>query len=521
MKKPAHLGLGFLALALTLSGATKAARADELSDLLDAPDSRWHRGPARYLLDKSEATQFRKLKSDEERKSFIEAFWQRRDPSPGTPENEFKDRFEERLRLAVQRFGPPHGLGWEDDRGEAIALLGAPEQVFVSQREAGPSASASLSPTPGGNAGPGDAGGGPAARRRARFVYEHEVFPGAPNPLELEFTEDSSGGFRLLGRFDFSAPILTGVEHIPVRQPEPEPEVAAAEPEPEPAPPEPEPPAPPTPQRELLDAALAEGAPEPTLPISARLDFYKTKEADTFATVTVSVGEGGEAGDPPIVAARLQKEGEEGESVALEAEDSFAPAAEVDKPATGGDLLFQAGRNVPAGEYSLAAVVKDPATGKIGVVKQAVIAPDFHAEEFQLSSVTLARKVEPAAGESTDAGGRFVLGKDKVIPAANAVFHPGEDVWIYFQIYNTANDSASGQPKLKVSYTFEKVEEKGNRMLGGKPIVQFGSNTVQAYALSVTPAWPEGDYRVTVKVDDQVAGAAASGSVSFKVVKPK
>jgi len=501
-----------------MSGAANPAHADEISNLLDSPDSRWHKGPARYLLDKSEATQFRKLKTDEERKSFIESFWQRRDPSPGTPENEFKDRFADRLRLAVERFGPPKGLGWEDDRGETIALLGAPDQVFISQRDAGPSGATSLAPTPGG--GPADAGGGLAPRRRARFVYDHEAYPGAPKPLEMEFTEDSSGGFRLLGRFDFSAPILTGVEHMTVAQPKPEPEVAAvAEPEPAPEPAAPEPPPPPTPQHELMDEALAEGAPAADLPISARLDFYKTKEADTFATVTVSVDGDAGTGDAPIVAARLSKEGDEAQSVALEAEDSFAPAADADKAVTGGGRLFQGGKNVPAGEYTLSAVVKDPASGKIGLVTRQVVAPDFHSDEFQISSVTLARKVEPAGGGASGVGDHFVLGKDKVIPAANSVFRPGEDVWIYFQIYNTANDPASGQPKLKISYTFEKVEEKGNRMLGGKPIVQFNPSTVQAYALSVTPQWPAGDYRVTVKVEDQVAGASATGSSDFKVVK--
>ena len=88
-----------------------------------------------------------------------------------------------------------------------------------------------------------------------------------------------------------------------------------------------------------------------------------------------------------------------------------------------------------------------------------------------------------------------------------------------FQIYNTASDPASGKPSIRVTYKFEKVEESGNRMLGGRPISQKVSSSVQAYALTVSDKWPEGDYQVQVKAEDLVAKTMASATVPFSVAK--
>lgn len=55
-------------------------------------------------------------------------FWEDRDPTPGTPENEFKQSFFERVRYANENFGVMES-GWRSDRGRIYIKYGQPEEV--------------------------------------------------------------------------------------------------------------------------------------------------------------------------------------------------------------------------------------------------------------------------------------------------------------------------------------------------------------------------------------------------------
>ena len=75
-----------------------------------------------------ERTAFENLRFDEEREHFIENFWLRRDPTPGTPENEFRTEHYERIAYANRRFGWDQP-GWATDRGRILILLGKPDEI--------------------------------------------------------------------------------------------------------------------------------------------------------------------------------------------------------------------------------------------------------------------------------------------------------------------------------------------------------------------------------------------------------
>ena len=51
---------------------------------------KWIEEEVVYIITPVEREVFLKLQTDRERDLFIEAFWRQRDPTPGTPENEFK-----------------------------------------------------------------------------------------------------------------------------------------------------------------------------------------------------------------------------------------------------------------------------------------------------------------------------------------------------------------------------------------------------------------------------------------------
>src|SRR5690606_848578 len=68
--------------------------------------------------------------SGAERRERWERFWERRDPVPATPINEFREQFFERVRVATEQFGEPGRPGWQTDRGEVFIVLGWPDQAF-------------------------------------------------------------------------------------------------------------------------------------------------------------------------------------------------------------------------------------------------------------------------------------------------------------------------------------------------------------------------------------------------------
>ncbi len=83
-----------------------------------------------YIITPKEKEVFRKLENDRERDLFIEEFWKQRDPTPGTPRNEFKDEHYRRLEYAAQKFGKGTPFdGTRTDRGRFYIMLGKPFQV--------------------------------------------------------------------------------------------------------------------------------------------------------------------------------------------------------------------------------------------------------------------------------------------------------------------------------------------------------------------------------------------------------
>ena len=76
----------------------------------------WSREDAWYIITPEERSAYKLLRNDEERESFIDAFWRRRDPTPDTIANEFEDEHYRRIVYANQLFSG-HVVGWKTDRG--------------------------------------------------------------------------------------------------------------------------------------------------------------------------------------------------------------------------------------------------------------------------------------------------------------------------------------------------------------------------------------------------------------------
>ncbi len=80
-----------------------------------------------YIIHEEEKEVFMQLTNDRERDIFIETFWKQRDPTPGTPQNEFKDEHLKRFAYANKWFSRGTSRpGWMTDMGRIYIKLGEP-----------------------------------------------------------------------------------------------------------------------------------------------------------------------------------------------------------------------------------------------------------------------------------------------------------------------------------------------------------------------------------------------------------
>lgn len=90
------------------------------------PESKEFYNNARYLFTRNERKVFLNLRDNEARKHFIKLFWEIRDPSPESSENEFKEEMEERFLYISKYLKEGPVPGWKTDRGRIYILLGPP-----------------------------------------------------------------------------------------------------------------------------------------------------------------------------------------------------------------------------------------------------------------------------------------------------------------------------------------------------------------------------------------------------------
>lgn len=95
-----------------------------------SPFAKWLNQDVVYIIDDKERVAFERFSTDDERKMFIEQFWLRRDPTPNTPQNEYKEEHYRRIAYANERFGTNAGKsGWQTDLGHMYIVYGPPDEI--------------------------------------------------------------------------------------------------------------------------------------------------------------------------------------------------------------------------------------------------------------------------------------------------------------------------------------------------------------------------------------------------------
>ncbi len=115
-------------VAKPLTEKQKKAKEAALKKELETPWKKWLNEDVAYIITEEERKAFKQFNTDEEREQFVEQFWLRRDPTPDTVENEFKEEHYRRIAYANEHFasGIP---GWKTDRGRIYITFGPPDEI--------------------------------------------------------------------------------------------------------------------------------------------------------------------------------------------------------------------------------------------------------------------------------------------------------------------------------------------------------------------------------------------------------
>lgn len=462
------------------------------------PDKDWAKGPVQWLMSEDEQKQFKALKTDDERAAFAKSFWEKRDPTPGTPENEYEAIFWQRVEQADKAYKTMLKEGSVSDFGRVFILLGPP----TSQRK---------------------------DSRYTYWVYEPSPVNGIKDKFELSFAPVDTG-FLLRDKKTLETYVAAHDEtrgigwKIPSLVADASQEVAAAAPKEVPEDTSPES------QRQIpiLDAVAAKGSGPTDVPFQVKNDFYATADATTLVVTTIEVPrEAAHGGGTEAILpfARIAPEGE-GKPINVTGALPFVPAPVADGPAAG--FVYQARRNLKPGTYKQAVVVEDKVMkGQMGTLVTTLTVPDYAAKHFDMSTVSLlaqyGRKDQSVGPDDDKSGGAglYSIGSFRLVPRAVPVLTKADALAFYYQVYNPTPDTATSKPNLESTYTFFIKDASGwkpyRKPVGPKPVGQVELWELPiANLVGANVALPA-DFRMEAKVTDKTNGQSLTREVLFSV----
>jgi len=502
---------------------------------------RWADGPVRYLMTYKEDENVRRLRTAPELTRFISDFWARRDPTPGTFENELRRIYWGRVLEANRRYRDSTIPGWKTDRGKIFIMLGAPDDVQTDENP-GTFSARVTGPAPGLGERP-SASADQDARPRGieRWTYHRTRSKTADAEFIVAFVKDEALDWKLstdpnLIQPNFPGTVTSdptdtrfgGIEARPSEQraiatagqgasaqstQSPQQAIAGTF-------------APldtslfanydlgleqsvPSPAQELVTVVTAKEFLS-AFPASARFEFYRAADGATFVNIggLIKADElypPGTTGQSNLrLYASVTPTGVEG-ATRYAGNDAQPVIIEPAKgPAPGGVYDVWTGLALKPGAYRVTLAIEDSLTGRIGRTEAEIVVPDLSQPGLRLSTLVL-------ASEISDKGGRLgVTGR------GSATFRKSESLGIYYEVYGLAGGDAA---RFQTSYRFYRETADGAPPSPiGKPIV-FDDRTGGAQGWSFPLLkWPPGRYRmeVTVTSADHVA---VSGQASFEVVE--
>jgi GWxTD domain-containing protein len=517
----------------------KKAQKRSLNIELSKTYKKWLNEDVVWIITDQERAAFKQLSNDEERDNFIEAFWQRRDPTPDTEENEYKEEHYRRIAYSNEHFaaGIP---GWKSDRGRIYIMYGPADEVDSH-------------PSGGSYERPMEEGGGetstfPFEDWRYRYLEgigqeviiefvdtcmcgdyhmtldrsEKDALKYTPNAgltlyeqmgMASKASRFSTGGLEQLGAGPMSSDLQTKefdrLEQFAKLQAPPPVKFKDLE--------------------EIVNTKLITNL----MPFDVRTDYVKVTGDTVLVPVTIQMKyrditfankDGVQRGTVNIFGRVTTLTGR--------VVQTFEDTAQVDVPA---ELLPRTAENssvywkalpLRPGRYKIEVAVKDVNGDRKGLWSRGIVVPEYSDDKLSTSSLIVADQMEAVPTKDVSTGS-FVIGVTKVRPRVApadgkpALFKRSRDQKVNFwmQVYNLGVDEKTHKPSA--TFEFDIVNIATN-----KPVVQktestdtmgnVGDQVTLQKSIASANLQP-GIYRIEIKVNDNISKQVVDPSATFAV----
>jgi GWxTD domain-containing protein len=519
-----------------LSPQEKKANEKRFKQEVSGAYKKWLDEDVRWIITDEERSAFKQLSNDEERDQFIEAFWQRRDPTPDTIENEFKEEHYRRIAYANEHFaaGIP---GWKSDRGRMYIMYGPADEIESH-------------PSGGSYERPMEEGGG----ETSTFPFEdwrYRYLEGIGQEVIIEFVDTCMCGdyHMTMDRSEKDALLYTpnagltlyeqmgmsskadrfngGLERLgqgPFTQNQGAKEFDRLEQFAKLN-------KPPAVKFKDLEEIVSHKITVNLMPFDVRADFVKVTSDTVLTPVTIQIKnrditfankEGVQRGTVNIFGRVTTLSGR----IAQTFEDTVqvdVPAELLPKTAENSQVYWKALPLKP-GHYRLDIVVKDVNGDRAGNWSKSLMVPDFGEDRLAASSLIVADQMYPVATKDIGTGS-FVIGTMKVRPRVQPAdgkpisFKRGQKMNFWMQVYNLTMDEKTHKPSATFSYevintatnksvvhTTESTEQMGN----------VGDQVTLQKSLAAANLEP-GLYRIEIKVNDNISKQTVGPTATFAV----
>src|SRR6202790_1996820 len=500
---------------------------------------KWLNEDVVWIITDEERAAFKQLSNDEERDNFIEAFWQRRDPTPDTEENEYKEEHYQRIAYANEHFaaGVP---GWKTDRGRMYIVFGKPDEI-----DSHPSGGSYQRPM---EEGGGETSTFPFEDWRYRYIEgigqeviiefvdtcmcgeyhmtldrsEKDALLQTPNAgltlyeqmgMASKAQRFNGGGLERLGAGPDSASLQTKqfdrLEQFAKLQAAPKVKFADLE-------------------EEVNSKVILN-----PMPFDVRADFVKV----TSDTVLVPIALQMKNRDITFV----NKDGIQRGTVNIfgrlttltgKVVQTFEDTVQVDVPA---ELLPRTAQNsqlytkalpLRPGLYKLYVAVKDVNGDRKGTWSRSIKVPEFSDDKLSTSSLVVADLMEPFPTKNI-ATGNFVIGTTKARPRVGtaagdtALFRRDKDPKLNFwmQVYNLGVDEKTHKPSATFEYAITNVATNKSviqKMESTDTMGNVGDQVTLQKTIAAANLQP-GIYKIEIKVNDNISKQTVNPSALFAV----
>ncbi len=500
---------------------------------------KWLNEDVVWIITDEERAAFKQLSNDEERDNFIEAFWQRRDPTPDTEENEYKEEHYRRIAYANEHFaaGIP---GWKTDRGRIYIMYGPADEV-----DSHPSGGTYERPM---EEGGGETSTFPFEQWRYRYLEgigqeviiefvdkcmcneyrmtidrsEKDALLETPNAgltmleqmgLSNKSSRFTGGGLERMGagpmNMDLTTKQFDRLEQFAKLV------------------------APPPIKFKDLEEVVNTKIITNLMPFDVRSDFVKVTGDTVLVPITIQMKyrditfankEGVQRGTVNIFGRVSTLTGR--------VIQTFEDTAQVDVPA---ELLPRTAENssvywkalpLRPGRYKVEIAVKDVNGDRKGLWSRGIMVPEYSDDKLATSSLIVADQMEPVPTKDVSTG-NFVIGLTKVRPRVApadgkpALFKRGRDQKVNFwiQVYNLGVDEKTHKPSATFEYDIVNLATNKSvvqQVESSEKMGNVGEQVTLQKSIAAANLQP-GVYKIEIKVNDNISKQTVDPSATFAV----